>query len=130
VTTDEIKAMRELRNEGYTYQEIAEKFGCTKQYVSYLIGQRARKNGKDIERIVYDGIYKLFVRDRRMTYRKFTLIAHGLKYDQYIRKNEYEVMRRFLRGERESRFSIAQIENMCKACGMSYEETFKRRDVV
>lgn len=124
MTPDDIKTMRELRNEGYTYQAIADKFGCTKQCVHHLIGNRSRKNNADIESIVYEGIYKLFKSNSKMTFRQFTSITFGY---ESINRNQWEVIRRFLKGESEAKLTISQINNICRLCGMSYEETFKRR---
>lgn len=124
MTTDDIKAMRELRNNGCTYQAIAEKFGCTKQYVSHLIGQRSRKNSVEIESIVYDGIYQVFRRDHKMTFGKFATIVYGWERPDSA---AVEKIRRFICGQGESRLTLSQINNICYCTGLSYENTFRRR---
>lgn len=124
MTPDDIKTMRELRNEGYTYQAIAEKFGCTKQCVQQLIGQRSRKNSVEIEKIAYDGIYQVFRRDPRMTIRKFTTIVYGWEKPNHTVQ---EKIRKFIRGDIESRLTLTQINNICQCTGLSYENTFRRR---
>ena len=119
MTPDEIKTMCELRNNGYTYQAIADQYGITRQRVHAIISKRSRKITTDIDKIVYDGIYKLFVNDPQMTYRRFAAAMNGLSESGF--SNSYvEHACNVIFGRHESRLTIRQIENICRLCGMSF----------
>lgn len=70
--------MLEMRNKGMTYQEIADEFGVSKQWVNYILthcyegykGQRGK--GFDIEKIVYKGIYEHFKKNLFESVTSFT----------------------------------------------------------
>lgn len=40
LTEDDIKLIFELRNEGFTQQEIAEQVGCTRSNISYILNKK------------------------------------------------------------------------------------------
>lgn len=121
--------MLEMRNKGFTYTQIAEEFGVTKQWVNKILttyykglkGQRGK--GFDIEKIVYKGIYEHFKKNLFESVTSFT--------DKVYEKghNKVRFITDFITGESNSHLSLPQIQRMCEITGTTFEECFKRRDV-
>ena len=118
--------MIEMRNEGHTYQEIADVFGISKQAVhSYIKKAKERhlRHDKECERIVYQGIYELFKSDPKMNYTRFTTLIYG----KYYRKR-VPAVKSLVTGENESRLPLRVYQRICEICGKPFEQTFKRRE--
>lgn len=117
--------MIEMRNEGHTYQEIADVFGISKQAVhSYIKKAKERhlRHDKECEKIVFQGIYDFFKAEPKMNYTKFTILIYGHKG-----KNVADI-RNFITGVYESRLPLIILQRICEICGTSFEDTFKRRE--
>lgn len=117
--------MIEMRNEGHTYQEIADVFGISKQAVhSYIKKAKERhlRHDKECEKIVFQGIYDFFKAEPKMNYTKFTILIYGHKG-----KNVADI-RNFITGVHESQFPLIIYQRICEICGTSFEDTFKRRE--
>lgn len=121
--------MLEMRMNGATYQEIADICGISKQRVHQKIGEYSqrikglRRGGMYLEEIKYKGIYEYFKENLDVAFGRF---VKGISGD--ISRCATEKMRRFLRGEHEVKFSVAQIKKMCEVCGKPFEEVFKERE--
>lgn len=115
----------ELRKQGYTYREIGEIAGISKQRVQQIIGNEpTRLYSIEVEKIAYEGIYQLFMQDAKMTYQKFARIAFG--YEAITHANN-ERIRRFARGESDVKLTLSQIKNILDYIGKPFEEVFKSR---
>lgn len=119
-----------LRTAGKTYQEIAELFGTSKQYVYIIMASScnyedpARKLDVDIEKIVYEGIYDLFANDYKMTIAKFARIVFGSKPATGAQK---EKVRRLIYNYGDVKLSVRNIRNICEYIGKPFESVFKVR---
>ena len=117
--------MIEMRNEGHTYQEIADVFGISKQAVhSYIKKAKERhlRHDKECEKIVFQGIYDFFKAEPKMNYTKFTILIYGYK------GKKVADIRNFITGVHESKFPLIIHQRICEICGTSFEDTFKRRE--
>ncbi len=117
-----------LREQGKTYQEIADMFGVSKQSVQQTIsnaerkvGGRIRKNNADIEKIAYKGLYELFLNDTTMTVSKLSRAVYG----NASNKNRSKIDR-LLQGEN-ARVTIMELKNLIEFTGMPFEELFEPR---
>ena len=121
--------MLEMRNNGATYQEIADTVGCSKQYVHQCLAKSKpeikfmRGKGFCIKRIVYKGIYDHFVRNPEESVTSFAkkVFGHG-------NANGIDVIRKFITGVHDSYFNLTHIKRMCEVTGLTFEELFERRD--
>lgn len=119
--------MVQMRESGMTYQQIADEFKVTKQWVNYILthyyrglkGQRGK--GFDIEKIVYKGIYEHFKKNLFESVTSFT--------DKVYEKghNKVRFIADFITGKSNSHLSIPQIQRMCEITGTTFEECFERR---
>ncbi len=117
--------MIEMRNEGHTYQEIADVFGISKQAVhSYIKKAKERhlRHDKECEKIVFQGIYDFFKAEPKMNYTKFTILIYGYK------GKKVADIRNFITGVHESKFPLIIHQRICEICGKPFEQTFKRRE--
>lgn len=117
--------MIEMRNEGHTYQEIADVFGISKQAVhSYIKKAKERhlRHDKECEKIVFQGIYDFFKAEPKMNYTKFTILIYGYK------GKKVADIRNFITGVHESKFPLIIHQRICEICGTSFEDTFKLRE--
>ncbi|MGN0557882.1 MAG: hypothetical protein ACI4IS_00325 [Acutalibacteraceae bacterium] len=121
-----------LREQGMTYQAIADIYGVTKQSVEELIkkaelqignNERIRKNNANIEKIAYKGVYDLFANDTSMTVSKLTRICNGTSNKSSVSK-----FQRFIEGGESVTITINQIKNLIKFSGMSFEQLFEPRE--
>jgi hypothetical protein len=133
--TERNNEILQLRIEGHTMSEIGKIFGMSKQRVCQIVNSlvgdetifRARKEQLDIEKIRFQGIYEMFKKDYRMSYKKFQCIASHTK-----RKSNAltERWRRYLVGlSNEIEIELSWINNLIEYSGMSYEELFAPREV-
>ena len=121
-----------LREAGKTYKEIGEQFGISLQYVFRILSEtsgrvgseKVRKGNVDIEKIAFEGIYNLFVSDRRMTFTKFARIALGIKNPGHAQR---ELIRRFVFNYSDAKVSVQSIRNICRYIGEPFERVFKVR---
>lgn len=118
----------EMRKNGATFQEIADSFGVSKQRVNEVFHKqthgrwkRMRGHGFDIETIVYKGLYEHFKNNVFESVTSFSKKVYG-------HSNTIPLLRKFIKGELDSHFSITQIKKMCEITGKSFEELFEKRD--
>lgn len=127
------KEMLEMRMNGATFQEIADKCGMSKQAVHERLKlyalKLAGKRGKvlDINTIRYEGLYEYFLENLDESIHSFI----NKVYDTTASNKGCctATMKRFLQGETESRFNIRQIKKICEICGMPFEEVFRERKI-
>ena len=112
--------MKSLRDSGWTYQQIADHFGVSKQYVWHEIRRRSKETY--YEKIPYEGLYKLFQDDKSLTVPKFcATVLHRHGHDFVTR------MTNFIGGS-DSRVSVSQIKKILDYCGGTFEEVFSIRE--
>lgn len=118
------KQMLLWREQGLTYQEIADRCGISKQRVHQIIGV-VRKNNVDIESIVYKGIYDYMKENSKITYSTlYSKISGGNSSENAIKN-----FRVFLHNSAdEGKLNIKQIKRLIKLTGKSFEELFERRN--
>lgn len=120
--------MYRLREKGFTYQEIADDYDCSRQNVWLIVNRYKSKvlgirgHGFYIENIIYKGIYEHF-RDNLGE----SLTSFAEKVFGYFSNNVGEKMRYFIGGYHEAKFTIPQIKKMCEATGKTFEELFEVR---
>lgn len=121
--------MVQMRESGMTYQQIADEFHVSRQWVNYILthyyrglkGQRGK--GFDIEKIVYKGIYEHFKSNLFESVTSFTEKVYGGRTAHVVK------MREFIKGDHNTEFKLSQIQRMCEITGTTFEECFERRDV-
>lgn len=116
-----------MRERGATYQEIAEKYGVTKQYVhnsmkrGYATGRIRRKDAEIFEASAYVGILEWYNRDH-FSMKKLYRIVYG---DAVTRSNQQKLIR-LIEGDNIT-ITMKQLNNILRASGMTYEHFFERR---
>ena len=124
------RQMVQMRLEGYTYQEIADELGVSRQcvhekltkYDKKLLGMRGK--GFDINTIIYKGFYEHFRDD---DYESLTSFVHKVSGNHNRPLSKF---RNFLTGEhKDARFSVPQIKRMMEVTGKSFDELFELRRV-
>lgn len=118
--------MLEMHKSGMTYQQIADEFKVSKQWVNKILttyyhglkGQRGK--GFDIEKIAYKGIYEHFKNNIFESISSFTKKVYG-KPEPVVK------MRLFIMGDTQTQFKLPQIQKICEITGTSFEECFERR---
>lgn len=124
---DRVPEIIEMREAGKTFQEIGERYGVSRQWIQILLSRAAAtyvtSDAAFINEIVYDGIYRLFANDRTMTFAKFGRILFGY----YMNHAEYERIRRWLTGGKDTCLTIAQIKRLCDYIGEPFESVFTLR---
>lgn len=126
------KELYEWRQQGATYQEMADAEGISKQaiyekvkaYEKYLMGKRGRINGFDYNNIVYKGIYEHFRDHVDESVSNFAEKVFGFSASGKTQK-----VKGFLLGESESLFKVRHIKNMIAITGKSFDELFELRKV-
>lgn len=121
------KEMLEMRVNGATLQEIADKYGVTRQaihqtlkcYTDRLSGKRF---GLDVNKIIYKGIAEHFLTHPEESMSSFSRKIFG--YFEGIRPRD---LRKNMFGEHEMYLSINQIKRICKVVGKPFEEVFELR---
>lgn len=119
------KQMLLWREQGLTYQEIADRCGISKQRVHQLIG-KARKNNADVEKIVYKGIYDFMIQHPNISFSTL----YRTTISQSASENDIKAFRRFLTNttDKANKLTIGQIKRLIKLTGKSFEELFERRN--
>ena len=128
VNSEKRDAMIELRRNDYTYQEIANIFGISRQRVHQIINKKEISNtphrAEILSKIVYEGIYQMFANDGRMTFRKLARIASNEGSNTI---DIAKALQRLSYGEN-TKISIKYINNILKYTNLTYEEMFKIRE--
>ena len=130
VTRTDIANVVILREQGKTYQEIADVYGVSRQYVSQLINKfemsfgRVRKGDAKIEKIVFSGIYDFFIEHPELTLSKFCKLI----YERDTCPSERNTIENFVKGT-DTRITIKRINKIIEIIGKPYDEIFKLRDV-
>lgn len=114
------KRLRSLREEGLTYQEIAEIEGISRQRVYQLIGgEGGCFRGITKEVCIYDGI-RNWMNENKISKAKFIRKIHGCySYESLSRLSE------ILKGANTRK---DMIDNILSVTGLTYEEAFKRSE--
>lgn len=113
-----------MRYDGYTYQEIAERYGTSRQWIQQMLaGTKTRKSGAIFDNIPYKGLYTLFFENEKLSIPKLA----GMIWEHPIAAHN-QILRNLLEGEREPKFTLSELQRICDICGMTFEETFERRD--
>lgn len=114
--------MMKMRVDGATYQEIADRFGITRQRVYNILYEYSRKitagaRGRAFSflEIKFKGIRQHFADNDTETTCKFSEKV-GVQPC---------TMRNFLKGKSESYFTIPQIKRICEVVGKPFEEVFE-----
>lgn len=115
----------QMRLDGYTIQQIAEKYGVTKQCIQQKLsvianGYKPRPKGID-ERIVYPNLAKWISDNRIVKYKLAQMIGSSKNNasSQNINKKLY--------GERD--FSMSEIKKLLELTGQTFEYLFAEKVV-
>ena len=128
VNRERWEQIRQMRMDGYTFQEIADEFGVSRQCVNELFNMQFRRlkgmrgRGFKLESIVYKGIYEHFRDNPFETTSSFTEKIYG-----YV-GNKPQTIKKLITGESETLLSIPRIQKMCEITGKTFEELFERRE--
>lgn len=104
--------------DGYTYQDIADKVGCTRQYIQKLFENVPKIRGisrKRYSSIIYPSI-KRYMINHGLSYNEFSRIIYGTE------KAPSELKKKLI-GERPITLNEAKL--IIKATGMTFEEAFR-----
>lgn len=104
--------------DGYTYQEIADEFGVTKQYISSLFGSKLY-NSQLYDKIIYPNIVK-WMKENNFTVHKLSIEL----YPRQTANGAQNKLSRVLKGKQKA--TIDDIDKILKITGMKYEECFQR----
>ena len=121
--------MFKMRQDGATYQDIADKCGITKQAVHQRIRSYTRKlngirgKGFDINQIPYQGLYDWFDDNMGESISSLCDKVFGSISKYYLSK-----FGGFIKGKHDSSFKVEHLKKLCEVTGKSFEELFKRRD--
>lgn len=113
------ESMLNMKNEGFTYQEIGEKFGISKQRVQQIIGGYNPRyfHYKTKRGVVYEGLRK-WLNDNKISINHLTRLLYGQSNSKsHNRLNDYL----------SNRISIpkSMIDKLLKLTGLTYEVAFK-----
>lgn len=119
---DRLMDMLQMRLDGSTIQQIADKYGVTKQCVqqqlSIIAGNaKPRPRGID-ERVIYPNLAKWIVDNRIAKYKLSEMIGMKIKCTDSIRKKLY--------GERD--FTITEIKKIIEITGYTFEYIFAEKE--
>ena len=104
-----------MRLEGATYQEIADKYGITRQRVEAILKMRGPSN-KKYEKCIYKGLREWL---QQNNYKLTDLQNIISKKEQSQSSNS---LRMKLSGERD--FRLSEIKSIINLTGMTFEELF------
>ena len=116
-----------MRMDGYTFQEIGDKLGVSKQCVNEIFNKQFRRMkgirgyGFKVDSIVYKGIYEHFKDNPLESASSFTEKIYG-----YV-GNRTPTIKKFITGKKETFLTIPRIQKMCEITGKTFEELFERR---
>ncbi len=105
-----------MRLDGFSYQEIADKFGVSRQRVQQIIPNVGRTCTSTSEKCIYEGLSH-YLSKNRITAKKLADVV-GIRYATMMGK---------LKGEHP--FNIVEIEKILEFTGMKYEDLFKKKDI-
>lgn len=110
-----IEEIREMRNKGMTYDEIAKKIGISRQQVWYSakVGGFAGTSSKE-NKVIYKGIQEWLIKH------KMSLHDFCIKCGEYFGCNSRTW--RFLIGDHKGNIFI--IKKILDVCGLTFEEAF------
>ena len=106
--------MFEMRLDGATYQEIADKYGITRQCVQQTLVYTPKRNV--VEKVVYKGL-RDWMRENNVSFKRF----HKLISPDTLNHNSSLASSK-LKGERE--FKLSEIILIIKESGLTFEELF------
>lgn len=107
--------------DGYSYGEIAKKFGCSRQNIQQIFGG-LKKPRKSINRIIYLGIKK-YMEDNRIGY---TELLKSMYPEELVKNSKRTCLRMKLTGE--SNISVQEAKRILKVTGMTFEEAFRTEE--
>ena len=121
------KEMLEMRVSGATFQEIANKYGVSRQAVhqtlnSYMARLQGKRYALDVDKIIYKGIAEWFLENPNESITSFSKRVLGCDSGQ-----RSGAIKRGLIGENETYFTINQIKKICEVVGKPFEEVFELR---
>lgn len=124
INLERYKEIENLRDEGNSYQKIADIYGVSKQAVHGYITQykkRKAKREKECSKIVYSGFYDMFMADENLSMLNLCDIMGYCKCTTNVKK-----IRSFLYGENTT-IRKSAIDNVLKYLNKTYEEVFALR---
>jgi hypothetical protein len=119
----------EMRNEGKTFQQIANSYSVSRQLVNsiFISHEERAKSGHrgtfNLDDVAYKGFYEYF-KEKVFDTAYIFLTDIGEKPTPRNTKQ----MTDFLTGKRKMFLSVQQIQKMCKETGKTFEELFALRD--
>lgn len=118
---EKILDLVQMRIDGYTFQEIADKYGVSRQYIhqelSAIVGNaKPRQKGID-EKIIYPNLAKWIFENRIPKYKLSEIVGMKSKSTEGIRQKLY--------GKRN--FSITEIKKLLEVTGETFEYLFAER---
>lgn len=102
--------------DGYTYQEIADKYGISKQRVNLILNPKKNKLESKYERVIYKGLKKWLIENN---YKLIDLQKYLSGKEQ---RQIYTYTQRKLSGETD--FKISEIIKLINLTGMTFEQLF------
>ena len=112
---DKIKAFK-MRLDGFSYQEIAEKFGVSKQYINQMLQNViSERRNKAVNKIVYPNIAN-WLKDNECSISEF-VIRVGIKRSTLDHK---------LHGR--NKFNSDEIKRILDVTGMKFDECLKMKE--
>ena len=113
---DRVEAYR-MRLEGYSLQEVADRFGVSRQFLSQILpsSQRAFSKGRNANKCIYPAIKK-YMEKNRYSYTRLAIICGMSQQTLY----------RGLTGKNE--FMKKNIDMLLDTLQMTYEEAFCKDD--
>ena len=121
-TTEQKEQLREIiqmRVDGFTLQQIADKYGCSKQCISYKLSSIAKRDNtrpKGIdENVIYPNLAKWMIDNR--------ISRHVLAKE--IGLSNLQCLTRRLYGELD--FSMSEIKKLLEITGQSFDNLFAEK---
>lgn len=109
-----------LRQEGYTYKEIADKVGCSRQNIQDVLARynASQFKGFSKDRCVYDGLRK-WLNENKCSLAELLRRIYGMN----VSSPTHTRWASLLRGEH--RFTMPDIDAVIDVVGLTYEELFR-----
>lgn len=108
-----------MRLDGETYQEIADKFGVTRQYIHQMLGgDRRSKVALNDRGFIYPNLMKWMIENGVPIYELYKKMGY--------KSSDCSKIYQRLRGE--SRFTISDIRKILEITKLSFEECFEIRE--
>ena len=119
-----IQRMIDMKNEGKTYQAIADEFGISKQRVQQLIGTRDARYFRHIKKTacIYKGI-RTYLNDNKISVAEFVRRVYGCYHPVYMSR----IMSK-LRGSND--IQKRYIDKILEVTGLTYEVAFELEEDV